>query len=116
MSREAAIHCEMNGCSREGGEMAWTAHCICGWDGEPRFGSSDAGMAHRDFRVHVIAELGHAAFYEAPVICVNCTYCGPASLLVGTDVWSGICPMCGCSGRLRPRDLHERRMEEADRA
>jgi hypothetical protein len=78
------------------------ATCECGWDG-PEYRDCDHLQTKRDYRAHVFEALGEdMAFYTAPVVCINCTYEGPADLLVGTDVFAGTCPMCGASGRLRP--------------
>jgi hypothetical protein len=46
--------------------------------------------------------VGESDRYEAAVVCVNCGYCGPCSIAVGTDVWGATCPLCQCHGRLRP--------------
>lgn len=88
------------------------AVCDCGWEG-PWHPIHDHRSHRRDFRAHIFAELGEEmAYYEAPVVCVNCEYRGPAKLLVGTDVWAGTCPTCMASGRLRPEDLHDTRQRE----
>jgi hypothetical protein len=44
--------------------------------------------------------------YVAPVACVNCGYEGDLELPVGDDIFSGTCPCCVCSGRLRPNNDH----------
>lgn len=98
---------------QDDGRVAGRATCECGWDGPWQHGT---GRRHlRDYRAHIFAELGEElAYYEAPVICVNCEYRGPAKMLVGTDVWAGTCPGCGCNGRLRPEELHETRQRTGD--
>jgi len=91
----------------QSGATANRASCACGWSG-PWHPITDA-RAHRvDYREHVFTEVGEElAYYDAPVVCVNCEYRGPARLLIGTDVWAGACPRCMASGRLRPEALYD---------
>lgn len=86
---------------RDDGKVYGWAECDCGWKGTERAGSTSQ-KHRRDYIAHVEAELGEMAYYEAPVVCLNCAFQGSAQIPVGFDVWGGICPMCSCSGRLRP--------------
>lgn len=91
----------------DGSVESWAA-CHCGWESEhsTHYTYDLHQIAYRD---HIVEALGEMAYYEAPVVCLNCSYRGDAKVIVGKDVWSAICPMCGASGRLRPDNdaIHE---------
>lgn len=81
----------------------------CGWVSESHgsLGLRGNRLARREYQEHVEAALGADAYYNAPVACINCGSQHEQGLLVGTDVWSGTCVLCGASGRLRPDGLVE---------
>lgn len=87
----------------EGSVVKWAARCRCGFEGDP--GSYDDAV--HAYEQHVREHLGDAAHYEAPVVCVNCAYRGPARIPVGMDVWRASCPMCATTQRLRPEGLYD---------
>lgn len=84
----------------------WRGVCSCGWKGQTVI---EAQLVKDSYRLHMEAALGADAYYPAPAGCVNCGYEGDANFLIGTSVWSGTCPRCGVSGRLRPdNDVYKR--------
>jgi hypothetical protein len=80
-----------------GGEKC-RAVCVCGWIGPWR--DCDR-MEDLDYRDHVIDQLGSGAHYEAQVVCLNCSYKGPAQCVIGTPVPSNACPACSWLGELQ---------------
>jgi hypothetical protein len=72
--------------------------CDCGWQSPWR---ECELMAQGDYHEHVLGQLGEgSAYYQAQVVCLNCSYEGPARCVVGTLARSGTCPACSCKGEL----------------
>ena len=80
-----------------GGEKC-RAGCVCGWIG-PWHG--DDREEDLDYRDHIVDQLGSGAHYHARVICLNCSYEGPAQCVIGSPVPSNSCPACSCLGELQ---------------
>lgn len=97
------------------------AECSCGWRGEEHDAQRAAqtslahGQAKADYREHAEEALGAEAYYEAPAGCLNCSWEGDVSVLIGTDVWGAHCPRCSTKGRLRPQGIYQRDRDESPR-